>query len=303
MFVVADGLCFDAVVLQQLVSVARIFTGNKVDIVENLDRSVGDIRQIADRSGNYIQGTVHRTILASRRGNWKTRHYKIILESFGRINIHQGKGLDPKNWAKAFESRLNSGLIQAGLPREWNSSPPIVVVPVGVTAAIVVIASTAIVATVVSEAICVAYDTELLLDLRPLRPEPTVEPSRTSNAINLLGFLQHASSFIRAPIHIPAVAKTRLQIADRITKLMYFLIDSIFTLGAIDAAAIQRSIHVALEIFCQTIQTMYGVAHVTLVVTSVTAIATIRVPIVGVASPLSGCHGRQAQRKNGSGQH
>ena len=121
--------------------------------------------------------------------------------------------------------------LRADLLREWDSSPPIVVV----VAIVAVIATTPViitaVTTVVSEPVDVADETQLALDLRPVRRYTVVKPTRSRNgAVQLLSFLQHASSFVGAAIQITAIADTRLQIACGITKLVDLIIDSIFTL-------------------------------------------------------------------------
>ncbi len=51
-----EGRHRDLVVAEQNAGVAGIFGGDQVDAAQNIQRSLGDVSQIADRSGHYIQG-------------------------------------------------------------------------------------------------------------------------------------------------------------------------------------------------------------------------------------------------------
>ena len=44
---------------EQLPSMPRVFTGDEIDVAENLERAVRDVCEIADRSGDEIQGAGH----------------------------------------------------------------------------------------------------------------------------------------------------------------------------------------------------------------------------------------------------
>ena len=134
------------------------------------------------------------------------------------------------------------------VPRKWNSSPPIVVV---VSSIVVVAAATPIELrnSVVAESVYVADHSQLLLDLRPFGPKSTIIPAWTRDAINLTGLLQDSTSFVCATIQVATIPNTRFQITNRITKLMHFGVDAIFTLRSIRATAIEGTIHIALEIF------------------------------------------------------
>ncbi|HET9789258.1 MAG TPA: hypothetical protein VFP47_19140, partial [Pyrinomonadaceae bacterium] len=48
-FVVADGFRRDAVVLEQLVCVARVFTRDQVDVFQDLKCAMRDVCKVADR--------------------------------------------------------------------------------------------------------------------------------------------------------------------------------------------------------------------------------------------------------------
>jgi len=52
--VIADRLSVYAVVIEELVCVARVFTGDEIDVFENLERAVRDVCEIADGSGDEI---------------------------------------------------------------------------------------------------------------------------------------------------------------------------------------------------------------------------------------------------------
>jgi hypothetical protein len=146
------------------------------------------------------------------------------------------------------------------LLREWNSSPPIVVVAVApiviiAAAAVIVVSAVIVVAaitTVVSKTISVAQEFQLALNLVPLRRRAAVQPAR--DTIDLLRFLEYSARFVGAAIQITTVADTRFQIADCIAELVYLVVDSIFTIGAVGAAAIEGAIHLSLKIFRQTIE-------------------------------------------------
>jgi hypothetical protein len=197
------------------------------------------------------------------------------------------------------------------LLREWNSSPPIVVVAVApiviiaaaaviVVSAVVVVSPAVIVVspavivvaaitTVVSKTISVAQEFQLALNLVPLRRRAAVQPAR--DTIDLLRFLEYSARFVGAAIQITTVADTRFQIADCIAELVYLVVDSIFTIGAVGAAAIEGAIHLSLKIFRQTIEPVDRIAHGSFVVTSIAAIAGIPV------SPLGSRCNRQAERE------
>ena len=66
MLVVADCLRVYAVVIEELVCVARVFAGDEIDVAENLKGAVRYVCKIADRSRNEIQGAKHEAILQER---------------------------------------------------------------------------------------------------------------------------------------------------------------------------------------------------------------------------------------------
>jgi hypothetical protein len=88
----------------------------------------------------------------------------------------------------------------------------------------------------------------------------------------LLRFLEHASRFIFTAIQVAAVADSRFKIADCVAELMDFSVDLIFASRAVYSAAIERTVHVFLEVFCETIEAVNGVAQPAIVVTSITTI-------------------------------
>src|SRR6185295_4898113 len=113
-----------------------------------------DVREIADGCRNQIESAGHEAYIR-----------------------HNGKKIK----APALEPRPLAGKISRSLAevrcgqllREWNSSPPIVVVVVAVIAvtAIVIVTAPVVIAavtTVVSETVDVADVTQVLLNLRPL---------------------------------------------------------------------------------------------------------------------------------------
>jgi hypothetical protein len=190
------------------------------------------------------------------------------------------------------------------LLREWNSSPPIVVVAVApiviiAAAAVIVVSAVVVVSpavvviaaitTVVSKTISVAQEFQLALNLVPLRRRAAVQPAR--DTIDLLRFLEYSARFVGAAIQITTVANTRFQIANCIAELVYLVVDSIFTIGAVGAAAIEGAIHLSLKIFRQTIEPVDRITHGSFVVTSIAAIAGIPV------SPLGSRCNRQAERE------
>src|SRR5215213_3702842 len=85
--------------------------------------------------------------------------------------------------SKAVSKRV--GYEQCGfkqcLLREWNSSPPIVVAIAIIAASIVIVAAAVIIVAAITavgaEAVDVAEESQLLLNLRPLGREPAVIPT------------------------------------------------------------------------------------------------------------------------------
>ena len=66
-----------------------------------------------------------------------------------------------------------------------------------------------------------------------------------------------------------------------------YRVGALADLAVSDPAAfgkIERAVHVTFEIFCETIESMYGVTESAIVIATVTAI--IRITILGIASPL-----------------
>ena len=53
-FVVADGRPLDAVVIEELARLPRVFAGNQVGLFKNADGAVGHVFQIADGSGHDV---------------------------------------------------------------------------------------------------------------------------------------------------------------------------------------------------------------------------------------------------------
>jgi len=151
--------------------------------------------------------------------------------------------------------------MRAKLPREWNSSPPVVVavaVPVAtpvVVATIIVVATPIVIAaitSVVAKTVDVADKSQFALDLVPLRS--AINPA--GEAIELLAFLKHSACFIGTAIQVAAIADSRFQIAYCITESVNLVVDAIFSIGAVGPAAIEGAVHVAFEIFCQAIKSM-----------------------------------------------
>jgi hypothetical protein len=62
--VIADCLRRDAIVIKEFVCMARIFTGDQIDVAENLECAVRDVCEIADRSGDEIKSAGHGRILS-----------------------------------------------------------------------------------------------------------------------------------------------------------------------------------------------------------------------------------------------
>jgi hypothetical protein len=68
-------------------------------------------------------------------------------------------------------------------------------------------------------------------------------------------------------------------------------VDAIFLSRAVGSAAIEGAVRVALEVFCETIEPVNGVAHRSSVISSRAAIAGITI------SPLGSRCNRQAERE------
>ena len=80
---------------------------------------------------------------------------------------------------------------------------------------------------------------------------------------------------------------------------MHFFVDAIFAAGAVHATTIQRTVHVAFEVFRQTVETMNGVAQSMIVITTVaTVVAIVWITILRIASPLRSRCNRQAERQH-----
>jgi hypothetical protein len=58
--VIADGFSRDAVVLEQLVCVARVFARDQVHVFEDLECAMRDICKVADRRRYQIESARHK---------------------------------------------------------------------------------------------------------------------------------------------------------------------------------------------------------------------------------------------------
>src|ERR1051325_266746 len=106
---------------------------------------MSDVGEIADGRRDQVESAGHE---AHINATAKDKGPGVCAEAFGRVN-----------------EQTTSGSQCGRLLREWNSSPPIVVVSIAVVAVITAIVVIAAVVTVVSEAVCVADVTQLLLNL------------------------------------------------------------------------------------------------------------------------------------------
>ena len=61
--------------------VARVFTGDEIDVAKNLERAVRDVCKIADRSGDEIQSAGHEAILQE-----KIKAPAFAPRPFGRVD-------------------------------------------------------------------------------------------------------------------------------------------------------------------------------------------------------------------------
>src|ERR1043165_87974 len=109
---------------------------------------MSDVREIADGRRDQVESAGHE---AHINATAKDKGPGVCAEAFGRVN-----------------EQTTSGSQCGRLLREWNSSPPIVVVAIAVIATIVVVAAIVVItaiATVISEAVDAADVTQLLLNL------------------------------------------------------------------------------------------------------------------------------------------
>jgi hypothetical protein len=126
--------------LEQLVRVTRIFASDQVDVFENLKRAVSDIGEIANRRRDKKECSRHK-----RRQDYKINRLVLSIR-----NPVYGQG---------HERKFRCGL----LPREWDSSPPIVVTIVAVVAVTTPVVITPV--TTIAKTVNVADVSQLLLDL------------------------------------------------------------------------------------------------------------------------------------------
>jgi hypothetical protein len=100
----------------------------------------------------------------------------------------------------------------------------------------------------------------------------------------LPSFLQNTLSFVSAAIQIAPVSDARFKVADSISELPNFGIDPVLTSGSIPATAIKRAVNLSLKFLGESIEPVYGVAHIAIIVTPVAITLIVRVSV-----PLSGC--------------
>ena len=166
---------------------ARIFTGNYIDLAQQPYGPMCNVFEISDWGGNKVERSGHAAILSSG-----PRHAKASPHSFKRD--------------EAYPFMID--LTCLTLVGPGNSAPPIVVA-VGVVWIVAAIsAGVATTVVVVTSSIGVADYLQLTLNLRPIGRDSVVETSAAPDAVKQLGLLQHALGFISAAVKIAPVSKT-----------------------------------------------------------------------------------------------
>src|SRR5262249_898591 len=103
-FVIADDRGLNAVVIQKFARLPRVLTGDQVSLAQNADRAVGDVLQVADRSGYdvedaFLLGLRHidsGESIADAIKNFETRRKGGAEEVFSEIRI-AGRSTDTRD--------------------------------------------------------------------------------------------------------------------------------------------------------------------------------------------------------------
>src|ERR1700733_1456650 len=93
MFVITSGATGDAVVIEQLLRLARVFASDHVGLLEHAQSSQGNVFQIANRSGHQIEPRCKRAARIDDRGGFSGLHFSRYLRPESIIPVSQQQSL------------------------------------------------------------------------------------------------------------------------------------------------------------------------------------------------------------------